>query len=140
VSSLPPYNPPHSQRIAWLLHQDGAGAGIVAAGATMRDLTAAWIVREEDRERLGGAVTADAWFRVDPGGAVAVIADEIRAIRGSALVVADPKTLDRLLRDLIELPPTRASFRFIPGLATTVQLLPDRAVLRHLNQGGALTL
>ncbi len=140
MSSLPPYNPPDTPRIAWLLHQDGAGAAIAAAGATMRDLAAVWIEREQDRDRLRGVVTAGAWFRVDPDGAgVAAIADQIRAVHGSALVVADPKTLDRLLRDLIELRAARASFRFLPGLATTVQVLPDRAVLRHLNQGGALT-
>ena len=140
MSSLPPYNPPHTQRIAWLLNQDGAARVIAAAGAAMRDLAAVWIKREEDRERLAGAVTAGAWFGIDPDGdGVAAIADEIRASRGSTLVVADPKTLDRLLRDLIDLPLGRASFRFIPGLPTTVQVLPDRAVLRHLNQRGALT-
>ena len=60
-------------------------------------------------------------------------------VAGAEPVGAAPGLLDRLLRDLIDLPPGRASFRFIPGLATTVQVLPDRAVLRHLNQGGALT-
>jgi hypothetical protein len=137
VSSLPPYNPPRSQRIAWLLHQDGAVDAIAKAGATMGDLGVAWVERAGDRDHVSALTEAARWEVVHRDG-VPEVAETIRRTPSSTLVVAGPAILEALLRDLIELPPARARLRFIPGLATTVQVLPDRAVLRHLNQGGAL--
>jgi hypothetical protein len=137
MSSLPPYNPPRSQRISWLLHQDGAGDAIAWAGPNIGDLGAAWVEREQDRDAVAALVDAESWDTVDPGALPELVAT-IRRTRSSTLVVAGPATLDVILRELVELPPGRARLRFIPGLATTVQVLPDRAVLRHLNQGGAL--
>ncbi|HEV3233671.1 MAG TPA: hypothetical protein VG329_03890 [Candidatus Dormibacteraeota bacterium] len=142
MSSLPPYNPPRSQRIAWLLHQDGAAEAIAAAGPDLGGVAAAWSERTADRDRLSALVDAPIfdnveWHPLAPGSEAAV-AVAIRDTAGSTLVIAGSQALDALLRELVDLPPGRARLRFIPGLATTVQVLPDRAVLRHLNQGGAL--
>ncbi|MDP9324904.1 MAG: hypothetical protein M3O87_00005, partial [Candidatus Dormibacteraeota bacterium] len=102
----------------------------------------AWSERPADRERLSALVDAAIfdnveWYALDPGGEAEVAAAS-RETAGSTLVIAGAPVLDALLCRLVELPPGRAGLRFIPGLATTVQVLSDRAVLRHLNQGGAL--
>jgi hypothetical protein len=140
VSSLPLSNPRRTQRIAWLLHQDGADVAVAVAGADIGDLETCWVERESDRHGLDGAVRSLTWRVIEgSAGSVAAIAEAIRAAGASTLVAAGPQTLDGVLRDLVDLPSGTGRFRFIPGVPTTVQVLPDRAVLRHLNQGGALT-
>ncbi|MFY9615139.1 MAG: hypothetical protein WAT58_07030, partial [Candidatus Dormiibacterota bacterium] len=98
--------------------------------------------RAADRDQLSALVDVPIfdtveWHPLAPGDEAAVAA-AIRDTAGSTVVIAGSPTLDALLRELVDLPPGRARLRFIPGLATTVQVLPGRAVLRHLNQGGAL--
>jgi hypothetical protein len=143
VSSLPPYNPLRTSRLVWLVHPGGADATLHACAEGMGGLAASWVEAEDARERLSRIVTSDAWHLIATGADAAGndaagVAVAIRNSQGSTLLVAGPPLLEAVLRDLLELPAGSARLRFIPGSATTVQVLPDRAVLRHLNQGAAI--
>jgi hypothetical protein len=109
-----------TQRIAWLLHQDGADVAVAVAGADIGDLETCWVERESDRHGLDGAVRSLTWRVIEgSAGSVAAIAEAIRAAGASTLVAAGPETLDGVLRDLVDLPSGTGRFRFIPGVPTT---------------------
>jgi hypothetical protein len=111
MSSLPPYNPAPSERVVWLLNSATPTA---------------------DRERL--VTTIAEAERVD-GDDVEDLREKVRSSAGDVLVTASEETLEELVIGLIGGRPGRARLRFFPGTVSQVQMLPNRAVIRHLNPG-----
>lgn len=138
MSSLPPYNPPRTRRLAWLLNSDGVADAVAAAGSDLGDIGAAWVEGPGIGDTVSQLVSCPVWHRIDGAETASDVAAAVRAVDGSVMVVAGERFLQAFLVELLELTPGGARFRFIAGATTTVQLLHDRAVLRHLNQGGAL--
>ena len=67
-----------------------------------------------------------------------ILAQVNRAVAvGEVAVVAPEAILQTLFAALMQTPPDAATVRFLPGCITRIQPLPGRAVLRHLNLGGA---
>ena len=56
---------------------------------------------------------------------------------GEVLLLAPEPVLQQTFAALMQTPPDAATVRFLPGCITRIQPLPGRAVLRHLNLGGA---
>ena len=136
MSSLPPYNPAPGRRLVWLLNRDGVAHALLACGPELESAATGWVDDEARRDDLAAQVSGAAW-RLLPADAAELegVAREIRGAAGSSIAVAAEAILHPLLCVLLDLPADRARFRFIPGKVTTAQLLDDRAVIRHLNQG-----
>jgi hypothetical protein len=114
MSSLPPYNPPPSERRLWLLNSEGSAAerqGLLASTGVSQVLV---VVSGEG------------------------LIDRLRSMAVDVAVVAPESVLDGLVRELVGGRPGTARLRFLPGCLTQVQMLEDRAVVRHLNLGTPL--
>jgi hypothetical protein len=61
--------------------------------------------------------------------------EKVRSGAGALLVTASENTLEALVLGLIGGRPGMARLRFLPGTLSQVQMLPDRAVVKHLNPG-----
>ena len=83
-------------------------------------------------ERLFGTVPQAE--RID-GDDLAKLRERVGSSTGDLLVTASEDALQALVLGLIGGTPGRARLRFLPGTLSQVQILPDRAVVRHLNPG-----
>jgi 2-keto-3-deoxy-galactonokinase len=111
VSSLPPYNPPPAERRVWLLNSATPAAA---------------------RERLLGAVQGTERVESDD---LEHLREKIRSAADDLLVAAPEEALEALVLGLIGGRQGMARMRFPPGTLSEVQMLSDRAVVRHLNPG-----
>lgn len=68
----------------------------------------------------------------------AALLERARAAAGEITVVAPEAMLQALVLELVGGRAGMATLRFLPGALSQVQLLRDRAVIRHLNRGRAL--
>ena len=71
-------------------------------------------------------------------GDAAGLMERVRAAEGEITVIAPEGTLQALVLDLVGGHEGMARLRFLPGALSQVQLLRDRAVVRHLNLGRAI--
>jgi hypothetical protein len=111
MSSMPPYNPAPSVRRVWLLNSDTSSA--------------------EQERLLGRVADAERLDVADPD----ELRERVRSGAGDMLVTAPEGALEALVLGLIGGTPGMARLRFLPGTLSQVQMLPDRAVVRHLNPG-----
>src|ERR1700682_1626127 len=109
MSSLPPYNPDRSERSLWLLN--------VATSASQRRRFMESVGPSEVGEAKGG------------NGLV----ERVRAAEGEITVVAAEATLQTLVLELVGGHEGMARLCFLPGALSQVQILRERAVVRHLN-------
>lgn len=114
MSSLPPYNPDRSERSLWLLN--------AATSASER---------QPLLESLGPSEIVEA---SDSAG----LLERVRAAAGEIVVVAPEATLQALVLELVGGRAGMARLRILPGALSQVQMLRDRAVVRHLNLGRAV--
>ena len=114
MSSLPPYNPDRSQRSLWLLN---AATSVPERRLLMQSVGSSEIVGMTDG---------------------AALLERARAAAGEITVVAPEAMLQALVLELVGGRAGMARLRFLPGALSQVQLLRDRAVIRHLNLGRAL--
>lgn len=94
-----------------------------------------WTVTFVDQQGLAAAASD-----LCPGCEVRVIADaaDIDVPGGWSMVLGAPAFVERALRRVMGMPDGTARLAVRPGALSLVQLLPDRAILVHLNQGRAL--
>ena len=111
---MPPYNPAPSERRLWLLSSDTPA---------------------EDQERLTASTGISAVMRLSDG---AGLVERVRALQEDAVLVAPPAVLAALVLELVGGRAGTARLRFVPGALSQMQMLSDRAVLRHLNLGADL--
>jgi hypothetical protein len=111
VSSLPPYNPAPSERRIWLLNSASSNDARAPLLGSLRD------VERIDSEDL------DALRR------------EVESGKRDVLLIAPETVLVALVLGLVGGRPGMARLRFLPDVLSQVQILPDRAVVRHLNPG-----
>jgi hypothetical protein len=114
MSSLPPYNPDRSERSLWLLN--------AATSASQR---------QRLLEVVGPSEVVEA-------GDAAELMERVRVAGDEITVVAPEAALQALVLDLVGGRKGMARLRFLPGALSQVQLLRDRAVVRHLNLGRAV--
>ena len=96
-----------------------------------------WTVAFVDHQGLAAAASD-----LCPGCEVRVIADsaDIDVPGGWSMVLGEPAFVERALRRVMRMPDGTARLAVLPGALSLVQLLPDRAILVHLNQGRALDI
>ncbi len=111
MSSLPPYNPAPSERRVWLLNSATSIA---------------------DRDRLLSAIREAECIESDD---LDKLREKVRSGEGDLLAMASEEVLEALVLGLVGGKPGMARLRFLPGTLSQVQVLPDRAVVRHLNPG-----
>jgi len=111
MSSLPPYNPAPSERRIWLLNN-----------ATPEDARAPLLGSLRDVDRIDSED-------------LNALCDEVEAARRDVLVIAPEAVLEGLVLGLVGGRTGMARLRFLPNVLSQVQVLPDRAVVRHLNPG-----
>jgi hypothetical protein len=114
MSSLPPYNPDRSERSLWLLN--------VATSPPQR------------RRLMASVGPSEVVEASDATG----LEERVRAANREITVVAREATLEALVLALVGGHEGMARLRFAPGALSQVQMLPDRAVVRHLNLGRAV--
>jgi hypothetical protein len=138
VASLPPYRAPRSQGLVWLLRTEGWAAALAGIGDTVSDC---WFDDDGVAAAAPAALPGVALHQLDGDldATVRAIKEGVASSGGSAVVIAAEPALQQVLRGLLDLPAIGGRFRFIPGAPSSIQLLPDRTVLRHLNQAAALT-
>jgi hypothetical protein len=111
MSSLPPSNPSPSERRIWLLNSATPAATRERLLSTIREVE-----------------------RIDSDG-LEDLCERVRSGAGDLLVTASEEALEALVLGLIGGRPGLARLRFLPGTLSQVQMLPERAVVRHLNPG-----
>jgi hypothetical protein len=111
MSSLSPYNLSPSERRLWLLNSATPAAAWERLLSTIREVER---IDSDDLENLR---------------------ERVRSGAGDLLVTASEEALEALVLGLIGGRPGMARLRFLPGILSQVQMLPERAVVRHLNPG-----
>ena len=111
MSSLPPYNPPPSERRVWLLN---SATPAVARERLLSPIEGTERVESDDLEHLR---------------------EKVRSAADDLLVAAPEVALEALVLGLVGGGQGMARMRFPPGTLSEVQMLSDRAVVRHLNPG-----
>jgi hypothetical protein len=111
MSSLPPYSPSPSERRVWLLNSATPVAARERLLSTIREVER---IDSDDLEKLR---------------------ERVRSGAGDLLVAASEEALEALILGLIGGRPGMARLRFLAGTLSQVKMLPDRAVVRHLNPG-----
>ena len=114
MSSLPPYNPDRSERSLWLIN---AATSLAERRRLLESVGPSEIV--EARDAIG-------------------LVERVRASVGEVVVVAPEAALQALVLELVGGKAGMATLCFSAGALSQVQVLSDRAVVRHLNLGRAV--
>ncbi|HEV1998215.1 MAG TPA: hypothetical protein VGR61_08820 [Candidatus Dormibacteraeota bacterium] len=133
MSSLPPYNPSGVENLVWFVPVGTPDDLPTSLPQHAVGWTAAFL---DDQALVAGVSTLcpGAALKVDPGpGPLDIPGD------GWSAVLGQPAFVERALRRVMGMPDGTARFVVMIGALSLVQLLPGRAVLKHLNAGQALT-
>lgn len=129
MSSLPPYNPVPGARVVWLLAAD-ALADVPPGLRDAPSFDRVVIAGEDLRPALAALSGVEAEVVPDPA--------EVHPGDRGMLVAGPQDYVEAVLRALLGMPNGTARFRVLPGQPCSVQVLPDRAILTHLNPGRSL--